>query len=400
MKNFLLLWCGLGLMWSCSKNSDSAETNKDIPTFSNIEIKLEPKSTLQNRTEILKKLNLYYQNIWQNSEMSGGLLVAKDGEILLEKYQGFGRENGQMPINAETPLHIASVSKPFTAMAILKLVEHKKLDLHQKINTILPKFSYEKVTIFHLLSHRSGLPKYENFLEEAKFQPKQKFVSNQEVLDFMIRQKPALARETDTGFMYNNTNYLLLALIIEKITQKSFPEAMKLIIFEPLAMKNTFVFEEKHLHTASQSFYQRGNKLYPLNEYDLIYGDKNIYTTPRDLLRFSQAMQDPKFLPKALMEKVFTPYSNEKKGVNNYGLGFRMKIFDNGKKLTYHNGWWHGSNAVFVHILDTNTTIIALGNKYSRKIYSAMALSSLFDDYPYELEKIISPNEKFEENLE
>lgn len=91
------------------------------------------------------------------------------------------------------------------------------------------------------------------------------------------------------------------------------------------------------------------------------------------------------------MEQVFTPYSNEKKGVNNYGLGFRMKIFDNGKKLTYHNGWWHGSNSVFVHLPESKTTIIALGNKYSRKIYSAMALSSLFDDYPYELEKIINP---------
>lgn len=391
MKNFLLLWFALGLVWSCSKNQKlETENQENIPTFDNIEIKSEPKSTLQNRTEILEKLHLYYQNIWQNSEISGGIIVAKDGEILLEKYQGFGRENQQMPINIETPLHIASVSKPLTAMAILKLVEHKKLDLHQKINTIFPQFPYEKVTIFHLLSHRSGLPKYENFLEEAKYQPKKKFVSNQEVLDFMIKHKPALARETDTGFMYCNTNYALLALIIEKITKKFYPEAMKTMIFEPLAMKNTFVFEEKHINTAAQSFYQKDNRLYPLNEYDLIYGDKNIYTTPCDLLRFSQAMQAPNFLPQSLMEQVFTPYSNEKKGVNNYGLGFRMKIFDNGKKLTYHNGWWHGSNSVFVHLPNTNTTIIALGNKYSRKIYSAMALSSLFDDFPYELENIIN----------
>lgn len=391
MKNFLLLWFALGLVWSCSKNQKlETENQENIPTFDNIEIKSEPKSTLQNRTEILEKLHLYYQNIWQNSEISGGIIVAKDGEILLEKYQGFGRENQQMPINIETPLHIASVSKPLTAMAILKLVEHKKLDLHQKINTIFPQFPYEKVTIFHLLSHRSGLPKYENFLEEAKYQPKRKFVSNQEVLEFLMSQKPALARETDTGFMYCNTNYALLALIIEKITQKPYPEAMNIMVFEPLAMKNTFVFEEKHLATASQSFYQKDNRLYPLNELDLIYGDKNIYTTPRDLLRFSQTMQAPNFLPQSLMEQVFTPYSNEKKGVNNYGLGFRMKIFDNGKKLTYHNGWWHGSNSVFVHLPNTNTTIIALGNKYSRKVYSTMALSSLFDDFPYELENIIN----------
>jgi hypothetical protein len=65
------------------------------------------------------------------------------------------------------------------------------------------------------------------------------------------------------------------------------------------------------------------------------------------------------------MEQVFTPYSNEKFGMNNYGFGFRMKIFDNGEKLTYHNGWWHGTNSVFAHLLKSKVTIIAIGNKYS-----------------------------------
>ena len=175
---------------------------------------------------------------------------------------------------------------------------------------------------------------------------------------------------------------------------------MKEMVFAPLKMKNTFVFEEKHINSASQSFYQRSTRLYPLNEYDLIYGDKNIYTTPRDLFNFSKAMFSKDFLPKELMEKVFEPYSNEKKGVNNYGLGFRLKVFDEGKKLTYHNGWWHGSNTVFIHLRESKTTIIALSNKYSRKIYGTMLLSTLFEDFPFEIDKVINPDAETADSTE
>ena len=88
------------------------------------------------------------------------------------------------------------------------------------------------------------------------------------------------------------------------------------------------------------------------------------------------------------MEQVFIPYSQERPGVNNYGLGFRMKVFDENSKLTYHNGWWHGSNSVFAHLLQSKVTIIAIGNKYSQRVYSALALSALFENFPYEREKL------------
>ena len=380
------------LIISCSKTEEQSSPKTNLPNFGNVNVEKvfdNKKAELINKNYISTLLHQYYQNIWESPEMSGGIVVAHTDDILLEKYKGFGRENEQMPINQNTALHIASISKPITAMAILKLVESKKLDLNQKITSIFPKFPYEKVSIFHLLSHRSGLPKYEHFLEQARYQPKRNYISNQEILDFLIIQKPDLARETDTGFMYCNTNYALLALILEKITQKPFPQAIQEMVFEPLKMKNSFVFQEKDIPTASQSFYQNGNQLYPLDQFDLIYGDKNVYTTPRDLLNFSKAMFSKDFLPQNLMDKIFTPYSNEKKGINNYGLGFRMKNYDNGKKLIYHNGWWHGSNTVFIHLRESKTTIIAIGNKYSRKIYSAMSLASLFEPFPMEIEKII-----------
>ena len=388
------------LFFSCSKKESTTTTNgyysaSNLPNFGNVDVDnvfKGEKLKLENQQKIVNSLNQYYENIWNSADMSGGVLVAHGDNILLEKYKGFGRENNQMPINKDTPLHLASISKPITAMAVLKLVEAKKISLEQKVKSIFPNFPYPDVTIQHLLTHRSGLPKYEHFLEENDIMPKNQYFTNQEIFDIVAKHKPELARQTDTGFMYNNFNYAILALIIEKITGKTYPEVMKEMVFAPLKMKNTFVFEEKHINSASQSFYQRSSKLYPLDQYDLIYGDKNIYTTPRDLFNFSKALFSKDFLPKELMEKIFEPYSNEKKGVNNYGLGFRLKIFDEGKKLTYHNGWWHGFNTVFIHLRESKTTIIALSNKYSRKIYGTMLLSTLFEDFPFEVDKVINPD--------
>ena len=388
------------LFFSCSKKESTTTTSgyysaSNLPNFGNVDVDNVFKGEnlkLENQQRIVNSLNQYYENIWNSADMSGGVLVAHGDNILLKKYKGFGRENNQMPINKDTPLHLASISKPITAMAVLKLVEAKKISLEQKVKSIFPNFPYPDVTIQHLLTHRSGLPKYEHFLEENDIKPKNQYFTNQEIFDIVAKHKPELARQTDTGFMYNNFNYAILALIIEKITGKTYPEAMKEMVFAPLKMKNTFVFEEKHINSASQSFYQRSSKLYPLDQYDLIYGDKNIYTTPRDLFNFSKALFSKDFLPKELMEKIFEPYSNEKKGVNNYGLGFRLKIFNEGKKLTYHNGWWHGSNTVFIHLRESKTTIIALSNKYSRKIYGTMLLSTLFEDFPFEVDKVINPD--------
>ena len=305
-----------------------------------------------------------------------------------------------MPINKDVPLHVASVSKTLTAMAVLKLVEANKIKIHQKVTDFFPKFPYPEVEVFHLLSHRSGLPKYEYFFEKLRIQPKNKYFTNKEILNTLIEYKPGLSRNTNTGFEYCNTNYALLALIVEKVTKTNFPSAMKQIVFDPLEMNHTFIFQPKDSLKASQSFYYVGNRLYPTDELDCIYGDKNCYTTPRDLFNFSKAMFSKDFLRKSLKDSIFTPYSNERFGVNNYGFGFRMKVLDNGKKLTYHNGWWHGTNSVFAHLLDSKVTIVAIGNKFSTRVYSALSLSSLFDNFPMENEKFRKIMKSQKENTE
>ena len=381
---------------SCKKdtlNFHSKNTETNLPNYGNIDLDktFTPQDNeLRNKDSVVSVINNYYKNVWENGDLWGGFLVAKGDKILYENYRGFAQEGNQEPLNKDVPLHVASVSKTLTAMATLKLVEAGKLNLSDPLTKFFPTFPYPQVTVFTLLSQRSGLPKYEHFIEKIQPQPAElskKYLTNQDILNLLIRYKPDLARDTDTGFMYCNTNYALLALLIEKITQTPFPEAMQQIVFRPLNMKHTYIFQEKDTATAAKSFYQRGPRVYPYDRLDAIYGDKNVFTTPRDLFSFSKAMFNKSFLRQDIYEKIFQPYSNEKHGVNNYGLGFRMKIFDNNEKLTYHNGWWHGTNSVFAHLLKSKVTIIAIGNKYSNRVYSALALSGLFENFPYETEK-------------
>ncbi|MCY1663721.1 serine hydrolase domain-containing protein [Chryseobacterium sp. SL1] len=399
-RNFILVLSAFLFLFSCKKKSENqdsvAESTTNLPNYGNVDLAnvfTPAENQVTNKASLANYINSYYQKVWENGDLSGGILVAKGDNIIYENYRGFAREGNQNPIDKNTPLHVASVSKTLTAMAMLKLVEAGKVNLSDHLTQYFPGFPYPNVTVKTLLDQRSGLPKYEYFITKIQPAPAElskTFLTNEDILNMIIKYKPDLARETDTGFMYCNTNFAMLALIIEKVTKVPFPQAMKEMVFDPLKMKNSYIFQEKDIPTASQSFYYGGNKLYPLDRLDLIYGDKNVYTTPRDLYSFSKAMFSKDFLKPELMEQVFTPYSNEKFGMNNYGFGFRMKIFDNGEKLTYHNGWWHGTNSVFAHLLKSKVTIIAIGNKYSNRVYTALALSGLFEDFPPQKDKLHS----------
>lgn len=398
ISKFLFFLLSLSFTFSsCNKEKIDPEENTKttLPNFGNVDLdEIFQKKDLQldHEQETVATIDRYYKNTWEKGDLWGGFLIAKGDKILYESYRGFAQDKQQVPINDTVALHVASISKTLTAMAMLKLVEAGKINLQDPLTKYFPKFPYPKVTVFTLLSQRSGLPKYEYFIEKIEPKPvelSKKYLSNQDMLNLLIKHQPELARATDSGFMYCNTNYALLALLIEKVTKQSFPEAMKQMVFRPLKMKHSYIFQEKDTLSAAKSFYQKGPRVYPYDRLDLIYGDKNVYTTPQDLLNFSKALYAKNFLREDLMAQIFEPYSNERPGINNYGLGFRMKIFDENEKLTYHNGWWHGTNSVFGHLLKSKVTIIAIGNKYSPRVYTSLALSGLFENFPYEKEKLL-----------
>ncbi len=264
-------------------------------------------------------------------------------------------------------------------MAVLKLAQENKIQLDDEFNKYFPAFNYPGITIRNLLSHRSGLPNYLYFMEDPHWDNITNY-KNQDVLDYLINHKADLKDISSPGthFSYCNTNYALLALLIEKVTGISYPQYIQKTFFIPLQMKNSFVFTPGDSSQANPSYDWRGT-LIAKNSLEQVYGDKNIYTTPRDLLKWDRALATNLIFKPEIFEQAYAPYSNEKPGIRNYGLGWRMNIYPNGSKLIYHNGWWHGNNAAFIRMINEDATIIVMGNRFTRAVYKAKSLAGLFN---------------------
>lgn len=390
-KNIFFFFTLLSLLISCSKEKKATLKDHQLPK--NVLPKMTvwqnqmPKLSKDYLVETKSKVESFYQKNWPNNSMNGSFLVAKNGQIIFEKYEGFANFNSKQKIVSSTPIHIASVSKVITATAILKLVNAKRISLDQKVSHYLTEFPYPDVTVRMLLNHRSGMRNYAYFTDRDKsIWDRKNTLSNQNILTIMASKNIDLEQKSGTRFAYCNTNYAMLALIIEKVTKLSYKEALKQIIFKPLKMRDTFVLDfEKEKNKVAPSY--KGNKVEIGIDYlDKIYGDKNIYSTPRDLLKFDNARNSPNFLEPELLKEVYVGYSNENPGRKNYGLGIRMINWETGKSFYFHNGWWHGFTSSFITLKDEDVTIIALSNKFTKKTYAVRKLAPLFGPYPFKVE--------------
>jgi CubicO group peptidase (beta-lactamase class C family) len=353
-----------------------------------------------DKVKLTAEVKAKYESLLANKGFSGEILVAKNGEIIFEDYKGFSNFGNKAAMLPETPIHLASISKTFTGMAALKLWEQHKLDLKAPVTKYFSNFPYTEVTIEQLLSHRSGLPDYTVFMESHKYAVtkvknkrgrwvkkiqlinaetpfKQGLYNNQDVLTFMINRRPAPQSHPDRVFKYCNTNFVLLALIIEKITGQDFPTYMAENLFKPLKMENTFIFSEKTIDKYTPS-YNAKMVPYRIEKFDCIYGDKNVYSTARDMLLWDKALTEGKFLANTTLEMAFQPQSPTNKYYHNYGLGWRILAKPNEERLIYHNGWWHGNNTVFTRLINESATIIILGNKFNKYIYKGKEIASIF----------------------
>ncbi len=327
----------------------------------------------------------YFNHILSRSGFNGGMLVSYKGRIIFERYRGREHLTGGALMDSTSPLHLASVSKTFTAMAILKLSEEGKFKLDDAVSNLLPEFPLTDVSVRHLLNHRSGLPNYVHFMESIRWDQRV-FVKNEDVL-YTIRDH---RRKLDIGrpdrrFNYSNTNYALLALIVERVTGKPFPVYMKEAFFLPLGMKDTYVYTSNNQQNAIPSFNAYGHRE-PMMFLDRVYGDKNIYSTPRDLLKWDQALYHGNIFSDKALEQAYRGYSFERHGTRNYGLGWRLIDHGGGRKIIYHNGWWHGNNTVFSRFPLDSATVIVLGNRYNRRIYDVKKIYSEFPGYGYAME--------------
>jgi CubicO group peptidase (beta-lactamase class C family) len=211
-----------------------------------------------------RQLSAFFDTTLLNKGFNGGILVAKNGAVIYEKYHGKTDIRKKDSLTGNTPLHIASTSKTFTGIAVLRLVQEGRLSLNDTLEKFFPRFPYPGITIKMLLCHRSGLPNYVHFMSNLKWGilPNKKWnkqlATNRDVLKMMYEKNPDRAFAPDSRFNYCNTNYVLLALIIEKISGVSYPDYMQQKFFQPLQMKNSFVFTGKDTLTAAPSFTPSG----------------------------------------------------------------------------------------------------------------------------------------------
>ncbi len=379
---FLILVLG-----SCGK--DKKNTEKEVTTAEDTLPKMKPlgpekKISQAYINSVAGRINHFYNKNWPNNSMNGSFLVARNGQIIFERYNGFANKNEGTKITAETPVQIASVSKVLTATAVLKLVNAGKLDLDQKVNTILKTFPYPECTVRMLLSHRTGMRNYAYFTDRDKsIWDRHNQLTNKDILDILATKDIGLESRTGTRFSYCNTNYAMLALIIEKITGLTYKEAMSQMIFKPLGMTHTYVFDDDKDRKKIVPSYKGNGVEIGFDYLDNVYGDKNIFSTVRDLLKFDRARNSPDFLKPELLKQVYTGYSNERKGTKNYGLGIRMINWETGQNFYFHNGWWHGNTSSYITLKKENVTIIALSNKMTRNTYAVRKLAPIFGDYPF-----------------
>ncbi len=322
----------------------------------------------------------FYESVLKKSNFSGGFLVAKKGEIIYEKYAGVCRPGSKDSLCQTSALHLASVSKTFTGMAVLKLWEEGRLNIEEEASVYLPGFNYPGVTVKTLLNHRSGLPNYTHVMEQHGWQ-RNTTMYNKDVLNFLINEKKSLpVGRPDRSFSYCNTNYALLALIIENVSGLPYPQYMQETFFTPLHMADTYVFTMSDSARALPS-YNWKNQQEAFTYLDAVYGDKNIYSTTHDLLKWESALSYGQLFKPETLAAAYTGYSREKKGVNNYGLGWRMFEYPNDEKIIFHNGWWHGNNTVFARMIKDSATVIVLGNRFNKNIYQARKLFPVLGNY-------------------
>ena len=377
---FLVMLSGCGeAVKSRNKLYDSLTRKQQglIPDF--------PKPDLSKLKKEQRYAFRFYKRVLGEDRFNGQYLVAKNGKILYYKVQGYANYREKRKLSLHTPLHVASVSKVATALCVLRLVDQKRIKLDADIRRYLPEIPYPGVTVRMLLNHRSGIPYY-GYFTYGNWELGKK-LHNRDVLLLLKEHKFPLNFRTDAKFAYCNTNFALLALIIEKVTKKEFPKAMREWIFEPLHMDDTFILSSE-MDAMSLSLSYNSRMVDQGFDYlDAVYGDKNMYTTAHDLLKMDMATYSDAFLSDSLRKQMYKGYSYEHEGVNNYGLGMRMKEMKGKKPFFFHTGWWHGNTACYASMRSDTICVIALSNVYTQSVYNIGMLAAKYGNYPYEYDE-------------
>lgn len=313
-------------------------------------------------SEIAGRIDSLLNYLHQSRNFNGNILVAHNGLKILEKSYGYADFRNNALLTSQSTFRVSSVSKQFTAMAIMMLKESGKLSYNDTITKFFRGFPYPKITIRHLLNHTSGLPNYGEYFAQVVLQSKYKFTypSNQDILLWLINEQPKPYFKAGESWLYTNTGYVLLALIIEKVSRKSFQDYLKERIFDPLDMNNTQVFDYKAKLRHRVYGFKNNRKLYDDHLFNRIYGDAGLYASARDLYKWDQALRSERLVKKNTMKDAFAP-TQYYKGMfsKNYGFGWHL---EQEKQTVYHSGSSGGFRSIIMRNLAQDNCVILLSN--------------------------------------
>lgn len=376
MNRFFIIYIFLVMFLSCG-NADPVTIARKYDHPQPAKIAAELNSYKKN---IAEKLDTMFTRLNQTGAFNGSILVAKSGAILYQKSMGYCDKKNNCLLNDSSMFQLASVSKVITATAVLMLMEREQIDIEKPFAFYFPDFPYPAVTVKQLLNHRSGLPNYIYALNSEIYQPGYK-MSNDDMYSYLKVKNPKAYLKPDAHFNYCNTNYALLAMLVEKTSGKKFQQFLKEELFDPLGMKHTRTIADLDLNAANVTKpYDLKWKPVDFDASDYVLGDKSVYSTAYDLFLFSEALYQNKIIKPETQELAYTAYSKEKK-LSNYGFGWRIKDFNGtGKKEVFHNGWWHGYRSSFHRRLDDTLTVIMLSNQLNKAAYHTNLIYQILDD--------------------
>lgn len=302
---------------------------------------------------------------------NGTVLYAEQERIVYQKAFGYADPvKRKDALSIQSQFELASVSKMFTATSILILKERGLLDLDVDVRTYIPEWPYPGVTIRQLLTHRSGMPRYE-FLAETEWPDKNKPLTNQSMIQLFVLHQPNVYFSPNNGFHYCNTNYALLGSVVERVGKQPFYAFVEKNIFKPAGMKHSFIYHlpadtviSGYRDEGIPGYDQRGRRLVRVpNDYlNGVMGDKGMFSTVGDLFHFDIALKHEILLKKSTLEEAYSPGSPSKRSrKDNYGFGWR--IHAKSDSAVYHYGWWKGYRSFFLRDLGQNKTLIVLTNK-------------------------------------
>ncbi len=305
--------------------------------------------------ELHRLVNTYTEQ----KKFTGAVLVAQGEEVLLREGFGLANVEHDIPNRPETVFRIGSMTKPFTAILIMQLMEVGKIHLQDTLNQYVPYFpNGERITLHQLLSNTSGIPDYIVMAEYEKIMKQR--ISLPDL--FMLFLDKPLVFEPGTDFGYSNSNWVLLGYIIEQVTGKPYAEVLHERIFKPLGMAHSGVeWEQSIIRNRAMGYVDTGSGMLNAELIDdsMMHGAGAIYSTVDDLYRWDRALYGDAILSQKTLLQMWTPVSE--KDNSSYGYGWEIRSLHNRRIIT-HSGGLPGYVSDIVRFVDDDLVAIILSN--------------------------------------